>query len=251
MSSENFDKCAAILLDVSGTTTSINFVKDTLFPFAVKHAEEYLKANWESDDVKEAVKELPEGAEAEVAKAVEQFTKATNDDTDNKGAKSLQGLIYKKGYESGDLKAHVFADVKENLENWSKTKKIMIYSTGSVESQKQLFSHTTEGDLSSFITNYYDQTVGSKTESASYEKISKEASFKPEEVIFVTDNLEEAKAAKTAGCNAVLVLREGNAEIKEEDRKEFTTISSFTELASAKRKTPDDVSTEVRKKLRK
>lgn len=83
----------------------------------------------------------------------------------------------------------VFSDVAEALEKWTKTYKIAIYSTGSVDSQKLLFANTVNGDLTAHISNYYDQKVGSKTESDSYKKVAEDLGFKPEEVIFVTDDV--------------------------------------------------------------
>lgn len=84
----------------------------------------------------------------------------------------------------------VFSDVPTAFETWAKTHKIAIYSTGSVDAQKLLFAHTINGDLTAHISGFYDQkTGGAKTESKSYETIAKDLGFKPEEIIFITDDV--------------------------------------------------------------
>ncbi|KAJ8925343.1 hypothetical protein NQ315_009173, partial [Exocentrus adspersus] len=239
----NLEKCSVILLDVAGTTTSINFVKATLFTYVAKQAEDFLKAQWEDGTVKEAVKALKD-TELDLAGATAAVKDLTEQNSENKGLKTIQGLIYKKGYEDGGLKAHVFPDVPSSLEAWAKSRKVAIYSTGSIESQKLLFSHTTEGDISSHIAKYFDQSVGPKTEAGSYEKIAKDLEVKTEEIVFVTDNSKEAEAAKSAGVMPVLVKREGNDDISEEALKAFHVVSTFKEINfenSAKRKNEDVV----------
>ncbi|CAH2000660.1 unnamed protein product [Acanthoscelides obtectus] len=225
-----FEKCTVIVLDVAGTTSSNSFIKDTLSPYVTKQGEEFLKEKWEDETVKAAVKQLKDDI-SDAEGAFKLLKELTEKEDSNEGLKTLQGLICKKGYESGDLKGHVFADVPAALESWSKARKVAIYSTGSVESQKQLFSHTVEGDLSKHISKYFDQSTGSKTESSSYEKVAKELETKAEEVLFITDSAEEGKAAKTAGMHVALVKREGNESLPEDAAKEFTVISSFKEIS--------------------
>jgi len=241
----NFDKCAVVLLDVAGTTTSTTFVKETLFAFAVDQAPTYLKDHWDDEETKEAVKLLQDGDTVlDVDGAVQRFKKLTDENSDNKGLKTLQGIIYKKGYEDGTLKAHVFPDVAKALESWSPDRKVAIYSTGSVDSQKLLFTHTTEGNLTAKISQYFDQSVGVKTESTSYTKIAEELKAKAEEILFISDSIDELKAAKEAGLFTALVTREGNTDHSEEASKEFTVISSFAEVSfecSNKRKNEEDV----------
>ncbi|KAL1514009.1 hypothetical protein ABEB36_003338 [Hypothenemus hampei] len=241
-----FEKCSIILVDVLGTTTSLNFAKETLFPFVTKNAEEVLKSKWEEDSVKEAVKQLKEGEEEiDLDTAVNLIKELTESNSENPGLKTLQGIIYAKGYESGDLKAHVFNDVPVAFEAWAKTKKIAVYSTGSIESQKQLFTNSVEGDLSGHISKYFDQSVGVKTDSDSYKNIVEDLKVKPEEVLFLTDLIEEAKAAKAAGLFVAVITREGNPKLTDES-KDFTVVSSFKEIVfenPAKRKNAEEAAT--------
>jgi hypothetical protein len=102
----NFEKCSLVLVDVAGTTTSIDFVKDTLFPFVIKQADAFLQAKWDEEAVKECLQQIKDdGADLDVAGAVERVKTLTDQQSSNKGLKTLQGLIYKDGYEKGDLKA--------------------------------------------------------------------------------------------------------------------------------------------------
>ncbi|CAG9834521.1 unnamed protein product [Diabrotica balteata] len=244
----NVEKSIVILLDVAGTTTSNTFLKDTLYSYVTKQAETFLKESWEEQEVKDAVKLIKDDLDQEAA--IPLIKELTEKNSDNEGLKKVQGLIYKKGYKSGELKAHVFPDVAPALESWAKSRKIAIYSTGSLESQQLLFTHTTEGDVSAHISKYFDQSSGSKTESASYETISKELEVKPEEILFITDSVDEAKAAKTAGFTSVLITRDGNDALPEEASKNFPVISSFQDVVfdkSVKRKNEEESApTEVR-----
>ncbi|KAK9693826.1 hypothetical protein QE152_g33927 [Popillia japonica] len=219
---------SVILLDVAGTITSLNFIKETLFPYAEKHLEEQLKANWEDENVKALVKKLS---------------------SENEELTIEKELTYKKGYDDGSLKPHVYSDVPEALAIWTKTKRIAVYSRGTVESQKLFLKHTTEGDLSGHISNYFDLSVGDKQDDASYVKIAEQLSITPEELIYINDEIDEAKAAKKAGATAILIKRDGNVEIPEADSAGFTIISSLIELPtggeSGKRKNEEPETAEA------
>lgn len=53
----------------------------------------------------------------------------------------------------------------------------------------------------------------------------------------------EAKAAQTAKLEAVLIERDGNEKVDEESKKQFKTITAFSDVnfeASTKRKSEDE-----------
>jgi enolase-phosphatase E1 len=139
--------------------------------------------------------------------------------------KSLQGKIWKTGFESGELKAALFPDVPPALERWAAQARIAIYSSGSVEAQKLLFSHTTVGDLTPLISAYFDTRTGAKTAPASYAAIAAQISVAPGEVLFFSDVVRELDAAREAGCRTLLAVREGNAPV--EDAHRHRSIASF------------------------
>lgn len=239
-----------IICDIEGTTSSISFVKDVLFPYALKHVEEYLKSHWSEDATKTVVAALREQADEDKKAEVEGVVTIPAEDSEDiipdvvknvewqmsqdrkTGAlKTLQGLVWAQGYKDGTIKGHVYEDVKKALEQWNESgRKVYIYSSGSVDAQKMLFEYSEQGDLVKYLAGYYDTKIGAKQEKNSYEALLKNIEATGEEALFLTDVVAEAKAAKEAGLNVVVLDRPGNAELSEEDRKEFTVISSFTDL---------------------
>jgi 2,3-diketo-5-methylthio-1-phosphopentane phosphatase len=124
--------------------------------------------------------------------------------------KSLQGKIWKVGFESGELKGTLFADVPEALKRWSAYAKVAIYSSGSVEAQQLLFRHSIFGDLTAYITGYFDTRTGVKTANASYRAIAEAVNVAPGQALFLSDVVRELDAAREAGCQTGLVVRPGN-----------------------------------------
>lgn len=240
----------SIICDIEGTTSSISFVKETLFPYALKNVEEYLKANWNEDATKTVVAALREQADedkkAEVEGAltipagdsediipdiVKYVEWQTSRDAKTGSLKTLQGLVWAKGYKDGSIKGHVYDDVSKALEQWTEGgRKVYVYSSGSVDAQKMLFEHSEQGDLVKYLAGHYDTKIGAKTEKDSYEAILKNIEATAEEALFLTDVVAEAKAAKEAGLNVVVLERPGNAELSEDDRKEFTVVKSFADI---------------------
>jgi enolase-phosphatase E1 len=169
----------------------------------------------------------------------------TASDTKAPYLKSLQGYLWARGYASGSLKCLLFPDVALCLHAWtapassssssheSPPLTLMIYSSGSIPAQKLLFSHTDSGDLTPLLIDYFDTTTaGPKTESASYTKIlEKYPQWKADEWLFLSDNVNEVKAAIEAGMKAWVVVREGNAEIDwEGEGKGLSVVRSFEEV---------------------
>lgn len=254
MAAVSFDEkvlaAKTVICDIEGTTSSISFVKDVLFPYALKNVEEYLKTHWKEDATKTVVAALREQADEDKKAEVEGVVTIPAEDSEDvipdvvknvewqmsldrkTGAlKTLQGLVWAKGYKDGSIKGHVYEDVKKALEQWSEGgRKVYIYSSGSVDAQKMLFEHSEQGDLVKYLSGYYDTKIGAKKEKDSYEAILKKVETTGEDALFLTDVVAEAKAAKEAGLNVVLLDRPGNAELSEDDRKEFTVVSSFSDL---------------------
>ncbi|KAJ3396266.1 Enolase-phosphatase E1 [Lobulomyces angularis] len=135
--------------------------------------------------------------------------------------KSLQGYIWRVGYSSGKLKGQVFADVPPALKKWKmQKKKIYIYSSGSVEAQKLLLGYSEKGDLTQFISGYFDTNIGLKTEKSSYEAIAKNIKEDPSKILFLSDNLKEIAAAKLADFQALVVFRPGNPDLEIIDKED-------------------------------
>ncbi len=142
--------------------------------------------------------------------------------------KSLQGKVWKAGFESGELKGNLFADVPDAFERWSAHGQVAIYSSGSVAAQKLLFGHTNFGDLRPLISNYFDTRIGAKMESASYVAIAQAMGVEPGETIFFSDAVKELDAARDAGMQTRLAVREGNLLL--DDAHEHPMVESFEGL---------------------
>nr|XP_033324349.1 enolase-phosphatase E1 isoform X1 [Megalopta genalis]XP_033324356.1 enolase-phosphatase E1 isoform X2 [Megalopta genalis] len=246
-----------ILVDIEGTTTSVSFVKDVLFPYVRENLSKYIESKWEDEEFKKDFEKLKEQAKKDEEDKVDGFVPIAGDTEEEKkslvknvlwqmdgdrktGAlKQLQGHMWREAYNSGAVKAHVYEDVPKALEAWTNDgKKVYVYSSGSVEAQKLLFGHSVHGDLLKHFSGYFDTEVGAKQETSSYKNILNKIGADPSAIIFLTDVVKEAAAAKEAGLTAVLVEREGNAPLTDEDKVSFTTIKSFLDLtfqASTKR----------------
>lgn len=239
-------KIKGILLDIEGTTSSISFVYDVMFPYVREHLVEFLDSNWNDENVVATVETLAfdlsfSSAESwlgefdEVARrqtVAAAVLKMMDEDVKATGMKQLQGLIWKNGFESGQMTAHLFEDVAPAIENWRANDiDVRIYSSGSIAAQKLFFGHSVAGDLLNYFNGHYDTTTGPKRESESYTKIADDFSFDPEEILFVSDVPAELDAAQSAGMQTVLSVRPGNKPVQESH--EFSVISSFAEIEIA------------------
>jgi len=223
----------AILLDIEGTTTPIAFVHDVLFSYARVHVREFLAANPAVDDIallrEEHAADVSEAPpltnEIEsIAAYVEWLIKLDRKST---ALKSLQGKIWRQGYQDGSLKSQVFADVAPAFERWrERGLKISIFSSGSVLAQQLLFAHTEVGDLTPFIDSYFDTKVGKKGEAESYRKIAEAMSLKPEHILFISDVVAELDAANETGMKTLLSIRPGN----EPQEERYPSIRTFDSI---------------------
>jgi enolase-phosphatase E1 len=125
--------------------------------------------------------------------------------------KSLQGKIWEEGYRNGQLRSTVFDDVPGAFQRWQEQKRsIAIFSSGSVMAQQLLFAYTIAGDLTSYISRYFDTTTGPKTDARSYEIIACTLRRPPSEIVFISDVSAELDAATCAGLKVLLCERAGN-----------------------------------------
>lgn len=217
-----------LLLDIEGTTSSVDFVYKTLFPFAAERAEKFLLEHREEPGIKALVDELRREHTADTANhpALDPWLRATAADEISSAAKyvrhlmavdrkltplkTLQGMIWEEGFRSRELKGHVYEDVPRAFLNWKREgKRIAIFSSGSVLAQKLLFSHSVSGDLTVYIDDYFDTTTGPKREPSSYIAIAKNLQTSPNDVMFFSDVAAELDAARAAGMNTALVVRPG------------------------------------------
>lgn len=211
-----------MLTDIEGTTTRISFVKDVLFPFAYKKLDSFFSKNAEQELVAKILAKFDSTYEA-----VKHFQDLIEKDVKDPDLKSLQGLIWKEGYDSGELVAHLYPDV---LPVWKKWKEqgidLGIYSSGSVPAQKLLFGHTEYGDLNPMISRYFDLNVGKKFEANSYQAILSELGLKGSEVIFLSDIEAELDAAAGHEIKTYRLFREVPLEASKHE-----SITSFEQVS--------------------
>lgn len=213
----------AILLDIEGTTTPISFVHDTLFPYSKARIGGFVLDNlaelkFEIEQLSEEQANDPEykaDLQPDSPNSVSDYLKFLIDqDRKTTPLKSIQGIIWRSGYESGEIVSPVFDDVPPAFKRWKEAgKRIAIYSSGSVLAQKLLFRHTEHGDLTPFISDHFDTRIGDKKTASSYWNIAKELEINANEILFVSDSVPELDAARYGGYQTALSIRPGNAPI--------------------------------------
>lgn len=232
-----------ILLDIEGTTSSISFVYDVMFPFVRDHVARFLKDNWADESVQESVSLLARdlgrdsveswlsesSIEQKQAQVVSGVLGLMDADVKAIGLKQIQGLIWKDGFDSGQLVAHLYDDVANCIRSWNSTNiDVRIYSSGSIQAQKLFFGHTIKGDLLDLIGGHYDTKTGAKQEAESYRRIAGEFDCQPNEILFISDVVAELVAAREAGLQAVLSIRPGNKPV--DAGHEFDVITRFDDI---------------------
>lgn len=205
-----------ILLDIEGTTTSIDFVHKTLFPYSLQNMESFVHKHRNESIVHKALAGVQntvlneDGLSIDGNQAVEYLKKWIAADRKEPHLKQIQGLIWQEGYESGEIKGHVYPEVPAALQIWKDLNwTIGIYSSGSVLAQKLIFGHTEYGDLTHFISYYFDTKVGEKRNPDSYFNIKKEVGPDTFQFHFLSDIPQELVAAKKAGFSVYQVIRSG------------------------------------------
>jgi len=216
----------AILLDIEGTTTPIDFVTKTLFPYASRKLEAFLRENAADAEICGLIQELRAQHDADERNGLQ--PPRWRDDSEEERLRSsatygqwlitgdskctplkaLQGKIWQRGYASGELRGEVYPDVPVAFERWNRQgKAVCIYSSGSVLAQQLLFGTVATGDLTPHIVAFFDTQVGAKTEVRSYRKIAVAVSYELREFLFLTDAAKEVEAARAAGMQALLCQR--------------------------------------------
>jgi enolase-phosphatase E1 len=195
----------AILTDIEGTTSAIAFVKETLFPFAEAALDGFLDAQGAAPDVAAILAEVPgPDPRATLRQWMREDAKVTP-------LKSLQGLIWRAGFEDGRLKGHLWPDVAACLRAWEAGGlTLAVYSSGSVGAQRLLFRHSRDGDLEPLFRGFFDTTTGGKREAASYAAIAAALSLPPAEILFLSDVAEELDAAAASGLATCQLVRAGD-----------------------------------------
>lgn len=219
---------SALLLDIEGTTTPIDFVHRTLFSYARAQMAQFLERHWHEPATLSDIQALRQqnAVDRRQGAGAPEWREETETlqrqpalayllwlmDRDSKCTplKSIQGRIWQDGYRNGELHGEVYSDVPVAFERWAaQNKAVYIFSSGSVQAQRLLFGFSASGDLSTRIRGYFDTTTGPKREAASYAKIAASNGLPPQNVLFISDVAEELDAARAAGMHTALSVRPG------------------------------------------
>jgi enolase-phosphatase E1 len=199
----------ALLTDIEGTTTALEFVHQQLFPYARRELAAYVRTHEpELGDIFAATQAAANAATLSTDALIAQLLRWIDEDRKVTPLKQLQGRIWRSGYESGELRGHVYEDAVQRLRTWHAAGiRIYIYSSGSIEAQRLLFSHTTVGDLTPLISGYFDTTTGPKLEPQSYHSIAGSLALPGSGIVFLSDHPGETAAAAQTGMQSVLLVR--------------------------------------------
>lgn len=206
----------AIVTDIEGTTSSIRFVHEVLFPYAREHIGDFVRCHAEDTQVAPYLNDVCQeaGEDLDLEGVIAQLVAWIDTDKKITPLKALQGLIWEKGYQDGDFHGHIYADAYENLKKWhAQGIALYVYSSGSVYAQKLLFGHTEYGDLIPLFSGYFDTRIGAKTDPTSYQAIVRELKLPADEILFLSDVQAELDAAASAGMQTCWLVREGDIEL--------------------------------------
>jgi enolase-phosphatase E1 len=200
----------AIVTDIEGTTSSISFVKDVLFPYARRALPGFVREHGGDPEVRRWLDLVAteSGGICSDEVIVETLQGWIDQDRKHTALKALQGLMWREGYLRGDFRGHVYPDAAQALHDWHDAGiRLAVYSSGSVEAQKLLFGHSDAGDLTPVFGDFFDTRVGHKREADSYRRIADALHQPPGDIVFLSDVVEELDAAREAGMRTILLDR--------------------------------------------
>ncbi|NCO74624.1 MAG: acireductone synthase [Cyanobacteria bacterium] len=202
----------AIVTDIEGTTSSISFVHDVLFPYAYDKMADFLIKNWDNSSIKNIILEvakLENLTNYNQQKIISILRDWIKNDLKITPLKDIQGMIWEEGYKNGDYQSHVYEDAYQKLSFWhSQNIPIYIYSSGSCSAQKLFFKHSQYGNLLNLFTGFFDTNIGGKKEANSYKNIANNIGLNTEEIIFLSDIEAEVNSAFSVGMKTVWIIRD-------------------------------------------
>jgi enolase-phosphatase E1 len=221
-----------VVVDIEGTTSASAYVFDVLFPYAAERFPAWLDQHAGEAATDRIVTEIAQ--EAGLVNPSHDEVVATlrawvAEDRKATPLKELQGLIWQEGFASGELVSDFFPDALVVLRQWhSAGLPISVYSSGSVLAQRNWYTHSPEGNLSSWISGYYDTAnAGPKREPSSYRAIAEAIDAEPSHLLFCSDVVAELDAASDAGWQVVRVRRSGEPHAIED-----STYPEVTEMTN-------------------
>lgn len=197
---------ASILLDIEGTATPIAFVHEVLFPFARARLPALLRDRAADPEVAAELAAVQDAAPGQDPLAV--LLGWMDADVKATPLKALQGLLWREGYADSTLRGDLYPDVAPALRAWhAEGRRLFVYSSGSVEAQRLIFAHSSDGDLSALFEGHFDTRTGPKRDAASYGAIAASAGLAAGSMLFLSDVVAELDAARSAGLLTCQLVR--------------------------------------------
>jgi enolase-phosphatase E1 len=209
MTSKNMPK-PTILTDIEGTTSSISFVKDVLFPYARRELPRFVREHGEEPEVRRWLDAVAteSGGICSDDVIVETLQGWIDQDRKHTALKALQGMLWREGYLRGDFRGHVYPDAVAALRDWHAAgHRLAVFSSGSTGAQKLLFGHSEAGDLATLFSAFFDTEIGTKRDPDSYRRIAEALGEPAGNILFLSDIVEELDAAREAGMRTWLLDR--------------------------------------------
>ncbi len=195
----------AIVTDIEGTTTALDFVHQVLFPYARQALPSFVRDRQHEPKV---VAVLAEIDAISVEAKIQQLLAWIDEDCKITPLKTLQGYIWRQGYERGDFRGHVYVDAHQQLQAWHQQGiQLYVFSSGSIEAQQLLFRYSDFGDMTPLFSDYFDTTLGSKRDTSSYQKMAQTMVQQTAHILFLSDIIEELDAAQQAHWQTIAVVR--------------------------------------------
>ena len=221
-------KYSAIITDIEGTTSRISFVTEVLFPYAARELPGFIRANLSDAAVAaalDACRALMQQADATVDAIIARLQQWIAEDQKITPLKTLQGMVWQQGYQSGAFRGHLYQDAFTALTQWQQQGiKLYVYSSGSVQAQQLLFRYSDFGDVTPLFSGYFDTRVGAKRDISSYAAILQQLQLPPKQVLFLSDVAAELDAAKVLGIATVQLVRDGQGP------SDHPAVSSFSQI---------------------
>lgn len=203
-----------ILTDIEGTTSSVSFVHEVLFPYAAEHIADFVRdghagnpAIGEQLDAVAAASGTPRNDVDALIGVLQGWIREDRKET---SLKALQGMLWEQGYRQGAFRGHVYQDAADYLQRWhDRGFRLFVYSSGSVKAQKLIFGFSEAGDLTPFFSGYFDTRVGGKKDVQSYRNILDQLGVAGNTVLFLSDVEAELQAAEESGMATAWLIRDG------------------------------------------
>lgn len=226
----------ALLTDIEGTTSSIRFVRDTLFPYAAQAIPDYLRHHQNDPAIAPLIQAAATEANLDghtLEAVIAQLLAWIEGDRKSTALKAIQGFVWEQGYADGSYTGHLYPDAYQALHQWHRQGiPLYLYSSGSIQAQKLFFGHSDFGDLRPWWSGYFDTTTGPKTDPDSYQNIAATLAIAPEAILFLSDVPAELDAARTAGFQVCWLTRPGDRPATPAQRAAagYPSVTQFPEI---------------------